>query len=76
MNSNWYKGYLVETRRRQEQIKFAEEYRKAKHNPDEPPKPKAYQRLFSALGGILSRWGRRSQEQQPVSRRDYARERR
>ena len=74
MNSNWYKGYLGETRRRQEQIKFAEEYRKAKHNPDEPPAPKAYQRLFSALKSILSRKGKRSQEQQPVPRRGYARE--
>ena len=76
MGSNWYKDYLIESQRRQEEIKAAELYRMAKHNPDEPPAPKAYQRLFSALRAILSRRGKRSQEQQPVPRRDYAQERR
>ena len=74
MNSNWYKDYLVETLRRQEEIKFAEDYRKAKHNPDEPPAPNAYQRLFSALGARMERWGKRLQELQPAPRKDYVHE--
>ena len=69
MNGNWYKDYLVETRRRQEEIKFAEAYRKAKHDPNEPPAPKAYQRLFSALGAWMVRWGERLQTRQAVPSR-------
>jgi hypothetical protein len=70
-----YIDYLAETRRRQEQIKFADMYRMAKSDPDSPPAPKAYQRLFRALGARMVRWGNRLQERQPAPQQDYAHER-
>ena len=76
MNNNWYKDYLIESQRRQEEIKAAELYRMTKQDPDSSPAPKAYQRLFSAMRAILSRWSKDSQEQQPAPRRDYAKEQR
>jgi hypothetical protein len=74
MNNNWYKDYLSETYRRQDEIKFAENYRKAKHDPDEVPQPGLGRRFFSAIGRMLVRSGKRLQKQQPVPRRDYAHE--
>ena len=73
MNNNW-DYYRAENRRRQEEIKFAETYRKAKHNRDEPPGPGVFQRFFSAIGNMLVRNGKRLQVQQPVPHRDYAQE--
>jgi hypothetical protein len=70
----WNEYYRAETRRRQDEIKFAEAYRKAKHDPDEPPGPSLRQRFFKSLGSWLVREGKRLQEQQPVPRRDYAHE--
>ena len=75
MNNNWYKDYMSETRRRQEDIKFAEAYRKAKYDPDAPPASKASQRLFSFLGAWIKGLAKRQQKQQPVPRKDYAHER-
>ena len=72
MNSNWYKDYLGETRRRQEEIRIAEDYRKARHDPDDPPAPGLGQRIFSALGGMFVRWGKRLQAPQAAPGRNYA----
>ena len=70
----WNEYYRAETRRRQDEIKFAENYRKAKHDPDEVPQPGLGRRFFSAIGRMLVRSGKRLQKQQPVPRRDYAHE--
>ena len=72
MNNNWYKDYLSETYRRQDDIKFAEDYRRANHDLDEVPQPGLGRRFFSAVGRMLVGFGRRLQHQQPVPRQDYA----
>jgi hypothetical protein len=72
MNNNWYKDYLSETYRRQDDIKFAEAYRRANHDLDEVPQPGLGRRFFSAVGRMLVGFGRRLQHQQPVPRQDYA----
>ena len=72
MNNNWYKDYLQETYRRQDDIKFAETYRRANHDLDEVPQPGLGRRFFSAVGRMLVGFGRRLQHQQPVPRQDYA----
>ena len=72
MNNNWYKDYLSETYRRQDDIKFAETYRRANHDLDEVPQPGLGRRFVSAIGRTLVQLGRRLQNQQPVPRRDYA----
>ena len=71
MNSNWYKDYLLETRRRQDDLKFAEDYRRARYDPDEPPAPGFGQRFFSAIRGTLVRWGERLQTRWAVPGRDW-----
>ena len=70
----WYMHYLVEKRRHQDEIKAAEMYRLAKQVKDDPsasPAPKAYRRLFSALGTRMVQWGKRLQNLYPARRGGY-----
>ena len=74
---DWYRYYKAEINRRGDEIKAAEKYRLmelAKNDPYRTPEPKFYQRLFSALGTLMSRWGTRARDQQPTLRQDYVRD--
>lgn len=57
--NNWHFHYRYETRRRQEEMKIAEDYRKAKHDPlaPQPLSLKVYQRLIKAVGTKMVQWG-------------------
>lgn len=56
--NNWYMYHLYETRRRQDEIKLAENYRLAKGDRFSPPsKPNTSQRLYTTLGSKMIQWG-------------------
>lgn len=75
---DWYTTYVDETRRRQDEVKFAEAYRLAKEGLPEQPAGKARQRSFISLGARLIHWGFNllvhKQGSQPASPPEYARE--
>ena len=54
---DWYTTYVDETRRRHDEIKFAEAYRLAKAGLPEQPSSKVRQRFFISLGARLVNWG-------------------
>lgn len=66
---NWYTYYLDEKQRHQDKIKAAEMRRLAKlvkNDPSAPPAPKAYHRLFIALGARMVQWGIHLQDLYPA----------
>jgi hypothetical protein len=76
--NDWYLIYVIETRRRQDDIKAAEAYNLVKDDPSSHPALKAHQRLFMALGAKMVQWGTRLQARYenlyPTPLRDYASE--
>ena len=60
--NNWHMHYLVETNRRQDEIKAAEAYRLAKDaSMIFPATLKFHQRFLTALGSKMVQWGYRLQ---------------
>jgi len=54
---DWYTTYVDETRRRQDEVKFAEAYRLAKEGLPDQLAGKAHRRFFISLGARLIHWG-------------------
>jgi hypothetical protein len=75
---DWYTTYIDETRRRQDEIKFAEAYRLAKEGLPEQPASKVRQRFFISLVARLLNWGfnllAHNQSPQPATPPEYAQE--
>jgi len=75
---DWYTTYIDETRRRQDEIKFAEAYRLAKAGLPEQPEAKGRQRSFISLAARLINWGFHllvhNQSPQPATPPEYAKE--
>jgi hypothetical protein len=66
MNGNWYVSYLVEVRRRQEEIAQAQQEQLAKlaiQTTVGEKGPSMFQRWLNTLGVILATWGCRLQKQ-------------
>ncbi len=64
MGNNWYVDYIIETRRRQEDIKVAQQYRLAKQAAGEESRENQFtvlQRSINRLGVLLVDWGYRLQ---------------
>lgn len=56
--NNWYMHYQNETRRRQEEIKMAENYRMVKNDPSaSPATSQDHPHRFTALVAKMVNWG-------------------